>query len=227
MEGLIIIGIIIAIVIIRHLAVHGKLGDEIDTGLNDRIALNEIKADMTIQTGGVDNNMIQEMKNDNQNTNALKWETLNLMQNILTEIGCQPNKRNENELTVDYQGEKFLINTGGAYAQIWDLGWANIDVKDPNYEKMKTAANLCNFDFGPTIVFTTPNEDGVVWLHTKHEIALFPNIPQRNDYMRSVFDSFFDKKERMRGQFHFLINQQQQSPKHHRPVGFATSDDEN
>ena len=156
-----------------------------------------------------------------------KWDTLTLMESILTDLGCQPKKENEKELQVAYQGENFVINIGGPYAQIWDPAWAQINVNDPNFENMKTAANISNFDFGPSIVWTTPNEDGVVSLHSKRDILLCPQLEDNASYVRSVFDSFFEKKERMRGQFHFLINQQQQSSKPHRPVGFATSEDEN
>lgn len=156
-----------------------------------------------------------------------KWDTLTLMESILTDLGCQPKKENEKELQVAYQGENFVINIGGPYAQIWDPAWANISVKDPNFENMKTAANISNFDFGPSIVWSSPNEEGMVTLHSKRDILLSPQLKDNRDYVRSVLDSFFEKKERMRGQFHALINQQQQEPKPHRPVGFATSEDGN
>lgn len=226
MEGLIIIGIIVAMVIFRHLKINGKLGEEIDTGLNDRIRLTEIKTEMTQQTGGVDDKRIQELMDENNNLNTERWDTLNLMKNILTDLGCQPKKENEKELQVSYQGENFIINIGGPYAQIWDPGWASINVNDPNFEKMKTAANISNFDFGPSIVWTSPNEEGFVTLHSKKDIIVCPQIPDTISYVRSVLDSFFEKKERMRGQFHSLINQPQQSPKQHRPVGFATTNSE-
>lgn len=225
MEGLIIIGIIVAIIIFRHLKVNGNFGEEINTGLNDRIRLNEIKAEMTKQTGGVDDKRIQELMNDANNHNSERWDTFNLMKSILTDLGCQPKSEDEQELQVSYQGENFIINIGGPYAQIWDPAWAQINVNDPNFEKMKTAANISNFDFGPSIVWTTPNDDGVVSLHSKRDILICPHLQDNTDYVRSVLDSFFEKKERMRGQFHALINQQQQAPKNHRPVGFATSED--
>lgn len=218
MEFLIIIGIIVAIVIFRNLKIQGKLGEEIDTGLNERIRLNEIKMKMAQQNANSDNV-------NNQENNKMEREqpdTLGLMESILSELGCQPKKDEENALHVAYQGENFVIKTGGPYAQIWDPGWASINVNDPNFENMKVAANIANFDFGPTILYTSPNEEGLVWLHTKQDILVCSEIPDRNEYMRSVLNSFFEKKENMRGRLHSLINQQQQPPKQHRPVGFAT-----
>ena len=223
MEILIIIGIIVTFVIIRHLVIQGKVGEEISTGLDQRIRMNEVRAEMAQKTGDVDNKKFQEIM---ENTEMGKPDTLGLMESILTELGCQPQRDGESSLEVAYQGENFVINTGGLYAQIWDPGWASISVNDPNYEKMKTAANMSNFDFGPTIIYTSPNEDGMVWLHTKQDIVLFPTIPDRNEYVRAVFRSFFEKKEKMRGQFHSLITQQQQPAKPHRPVGFATESEE-
>ena len=155
-----------------------------------------------------------------------RWDTLKLMESVLKDLGCQPKKESEKELQVAYQGENFVINIGGPYAQIWDPGWANINVNDPNFENLKTAANISNFDFGPSIVWSEPTEEGFVYIHSKRDILLCPELKDITSYMRSVMDSFFEKKERMRGQFHALINQQQQSPKSHRPVGFATSEDD-
>lgn len=224
MEGIIIIGIIVAIVIWRHLAIQGKIGDEIDTGLNDRIRLNEIKSEMTQQAGEVDHKKVQEIMENGENKKPEKFDTLNLMESILSDMGCQPKKESDKELSVAYQGENFIINVGGPYAQIWDPSWAQISVNDPNFENMKTAANISNFDFGPSIIWTSPNEEGLVSLHTKREILLVPQLPDKTDYVRSVFDSFFEKKNNMRSKFNSLVNQPQQTPKLHRPVGFATED---
>ena len=170
-------------------------------------------------------NTMEKKGNVNDNTSE-QWDTFNLMESILTDLGCQTKKEDEKELLVAYQGENFIINIGGPYAQIWDPAWAQISVNDPHFEEMKAAVNLSNFDFGPSIVWTTPNEDGFVSLHSKRDILLCPQLQDKVSYMRSVLDSFFEKKERMRGQFHAWINQQQQSSKPHRPVGFATSEDE-
>lgn len=190
-----------------------------ESPLNQRIRINEMKMTETV-------NESNNAEGQNDKTSAEeKWDTLNLMENILTAIGCQPKKGNEKELLVAYQGENFVINIGGPYAQIWDPSWAQINVNDPNFENMKTAANISNFDFGPSIVWTSPNEDGFVSLHSKREILLSPQLQDSTAYVRSVLDSFFEKKDRMRGQLHALINQQQQSPKHNRPVGFVTTEE--
>ena len=189
--------------------------------IREKRNLMEVKSNEMKESTG--NNDVKGKNEDQQE----RWDTLNLMENILTDLGCQPKKENEKELLVAYQGENFVINIGGPYAQIWDPAWAQINVNDPNFEKMKMAANISNFEFGPSIVWTSPNEEGFVSLHSKRDILLCPQLQDNISYVRSVLDSFFEKKERLRGQLHALINQQQESPKPHRPVGFATSENEN
>ena len=228
-----IVVVLVIVGIIRGLVESRKEVEE--SPLDQRIRINEMKMADTAnesKTAEIVSRVMKENiennveKSEENNVSQERWDTLNLMESILTDLGCQPKKENEKELQVAYQGENFIINIGGPYAQIWDPAWANISVKDPNFENMKTAANISNFDFGPSIVWSSPNEDGMVTLHSKRDILLSPQLKDNRDYVRSVLDSFFEKKERMRGQFHVLINQQQEAPKPHRPVGFATTEDE-
>lgn len=245
-----IVVVLIIVGIIRGLIENRREAEE--APLNQRIRINEMRAMEAVNemqasgsaynvienkmeeenkkeksTDSMENNQPEEQPKENMEAKDFTEETLKMMQTILSELGCQPKKENEHELTVAYQGENFIVKTGGCYAQIWDPGWANISVNDPNFEKMKIAANISNFDFGPTILYTSPNEDGMVTLHSKREILLHPSLPDKNGYIKAVFDSFFEKKDSMRGQFQALITKQQQSSKPHRPVGFATSENEN
>lgn len=225
MEVFIIIGIIVFIAIgMKHLASRGKFGEELDCGLNERIRLNEIRAVWTQKTGGIENENDQENVNNMENSVEEKWDTFNIIETILAELGCQPKKENDRELKVSYQGENFVIKIGGPYAQIWDPCWSKMNVNDPNFENMKMAVNVSNFEFGPTIVWSGPNEDGSVWLHSKREILLCPQMDDNKSYITSVLDSFFETKDIMRIKFRSLISQEQQTPKPNRPVGFATEE---
>lgn len=234
-----IVVVLVIIGIIRGLVESRREAEE--SPLDQRIRLNEMK--MTHATNEmraseiaskVMNENIKGMENKEESTGENKervtadnekWDTLHLMESILKDLGCQPKKENDKELQVAYQGENFIINIGGPYAQIWDPAWAQINEKDPNFENMKAAANISNFDFGPSIVWTSPNEDGFVSIHSKRDILLCPQLQDNTSYVRSVLDSFFEKKERMRFQLHSLVTQQQEAPKPHRPVGFATSEE--
>ena len=109
---------------------------------------------------------------------------------------------------------------GGRYARIWDPMWAGIKGDDPDMPKIKEAVNATNFNFGPTVVMTAPDEDGDIGLHRRRDIMLHPSCPDNVPFIKAVLDSFFDTKENVRR--HFLqINTQQQEKKPRRPVGFT------
>lgn len=83
--------------------------------------------------------------------------------------------------------------------------------------------NVANYNFGPTVVLTAPDEKGVIGFHSRRDILLHPQIPQKDEYVRAVLYSFFKTKENIRSQYQQLVESQAQTQSHRRPVGFATS----
>lgn len=140
----------------------------------------------------------------------------------LTELGCQPEIYKDGTVGVSYQGENFHLEFGGRYARIWDPMWAGINGDDPDLPKIKEAVNATNFNFGPTVVMTAPDEDGDIGLHSRRDIMLHPSCPDNVPFIKAVLDSFFDTKEYVRRHFQ-QINSQQQEKKPRRPVGFTTN----
>ena len=140
----------------------------------------------------------------------------------LTELGCQPEIYKDGSVGVSYQGENFHLEFGGRYARIWGPMWAGIKGDDPDLPKIKEAVNATNFNFGPTVVMTAPDEDGDIGLHSRRDIMLHPSCPDNVPFIKAVLDSFFDTKEHVRRHFQ-QINSQQQEKKPRRPVGFTTN----
>lgn len=128
-------------------------------------------------------------------------DTARLMFNALSEIGCQPEKDNDGSINVQYQGENFHIDFGGMYARVWDPMWAGIKANDPNLPQIREAVNAANFNFGPTIVLTSPDENGIIGFHTRRDIMLHPLCPDNAAYVKAVLDSFFEAKEQVKGNF--------------------------
>lgn len=128
-------------------------------------------------------------------------DTARLMFNALSEIGCQPEKDNDGSINVQYQGENFHIDFGGMYARVWDPMWAGIKANDPNLPQIREAVNAANFNFGPTIVLSSPDEDGIIGFHTRRDIMLHPLCPDNAPYVKAVLDSFFEAKEQLKGNF--------------------------
>ena len=149
-------------------------------------------------------------------------DTARLMFNVLSEIGCQPEKDNDGSINVQYQGENFHIDFGGMYARVWDPMWAGIKANDPNLPQIREAVNAANFNFGPTIVLSSPDEDGIIGFHTRRDIMLHPLCPDNAPYVKADLDSFFEAKEQVKGNFQETKASQDKIIKKRRPIGFNT-----
>ena len=134
--------------------------------------------------------------------------TRNIMLNILRTIGCQPEIDDEGRIMVPYQGENFQILCGGAYARIWDPGWAQIAADNPYLPVMREANNYTNHNSGPTVVISDPDEQGMRYIHTKADVMLHPLCPENDQYVHAILNSFFPIKETMHYKFMELKSRQ-------------------
>lgn len=173
--------------------------------------------------------VVAEMYNDknneemNQENEASKPDTIGLMFKTLKQLGCQPVKNDDDTLSVSYQGENFHMTFGGMYALVWDPMWASVKADDPELPKIREAVNAANFNFGPTVVLTYPDKEGVIVFHSRRDIMLHPACPDNVPYVKAVLDSFFDAKEEVRNKYQQLNVQQMEAQKNRRPVGFTTT----
>lgn len=165
----------------------------------------------------------ESMCNEETTETHKEPDTLGLMFMTLSNLGCQPTKNDDGTLSVSYQGENFHMEFGGMYARVWDPMWAGVKADDPDLPKIREAVNAANFSFGPTVVLTAPNEDGVIGFHSRRDIMLHPACPDNVPFVKAVLDSFFDTKEQVRSSFQQISSQQQQGKKPRRPVGFTQS----
>ena len=161
----------------------------------------------------------QHMENQKEQNQP---DTLDLMFKTLNNLGCQPTKNDDGTLTVSYQGENFHMEFGGMYARVWDPMWAGIKADDPDMPKIREAVNATNFNFGPTVVLTAPDDEGGVGFHSRRDIMLHPACPDNEPFVKAVLDSFFDAKEQVRSNFQQINAEQMEMKKKRRPIGFAT-----
>lgn len=159
---------------------------------------------------------------DNENR-EIKPDTIGLMYNTLNALGCQPVKNGDGSLSVSYQGENFHMEFGGMYCRVWDPMWSGIKADDPDLPQVKEAVNAANFSFGPTVVMTAPDENGVIGFHSRRDIMLHPACPDNVPFVKAVLDSFFDAKEQVRQSYQQLNAQQMEAQKKRRPIGFTTN----
>ena len=153
-------------------------------------------------------------------------DTLGLMFRTLSNLGCQPTKNEDGTLSVSHQGESFHMEFGGMYARVWDPMWAGVKADDPDMPKIREAVNAANFNFGPTVVLTTPNEEGVIGFHSRRDIMLHPACPDNVPFVKAVLDSFFDAKEQVRSNYQQINAKQMEAKKNRRPIGFTTNTQE-
>ena len=165
----------------------------------------------------------EESPNKNE---VKKPDTLGLMFKTLSNLGCQPTANEDGTISVQYQGENFHMEFGGMYARVWDPMWAGVKADDPDMPKIREAVNAVNYNFGPTVVLTAPNEDGVIGFHSRRDIMLHPACPDNEPFVKAVLDSFFDAKEQVRNSFQQINAKQMEAQKNRRPVGFTTNNQE-
>ncbi len=158
-----------------------------------------------------------------QEKESVEPDTLGLMFTTLSNLGCQPTKNDDGTLSVQYQGENFHIEFGGMYARIWDPMWSVIKADDPDLPQVREAVNAANFNFGPTVVLTAPNDEGVIGFHSRRDIMLHPACPDNVPFVKAVLDSFFDAKENVRQNYQQLNVRQMESQKKRRPIGFTAN----
>ena len=162
----------------------------------------------------------EEMKQDNGTPTP---DTQRLMFDTLSRLGCQPTANDDGTISVQYQGENFHMEFGGMYAHVWDPMWAGIKADDPELLKVREAINAANYNFGPTVVLTSPDEEGVIGFHSRRDILLHPACPDNVPYVKAVLDSFFDAKEQVRSNYQQINAKQMERQKNRRPVGFTTT----
>lgn len=162
----------------------------------------------------------EQMKQDNDTP---KPDTQRLMFNTLSQLGCQPTANDDGTISVQYQGENFHMEFGGMYARVWDPMWAGIKADDLELPKVREAINAANYNFGPTVVLTAPDEEGVIGFHSRRDIMLHPACPDNVPFVKAVLDSFFDAKEQVRSNFQQINAKQMEQQKNRRPVGFTTT----
>lgn len=165
----------------------------------------------------------ESMKEDRNDNESQEPDTLGLMFKTLSNLGCQPKKNDDGTLSVSYQGENFHMEFGGMYARVWDPMWAGVKADDPDMPKIREAVNAVNFNFGPTVVMTAPNDDGIIGFHSRRDIMLHPACPDNVPFVKAVLDSFFDAKEQVRNNYQKINACQMEEQKNRRPVGFATN----
>lgn len=127
--------------------------------------------------------------------------TLSLMMLTLRQIGCQPEIEDGSDnrvILVKYQGETFRIIINGFFVRVWDPAYISINKLDTNLPLVVDAVNTTNYDFGPTVVLSDPDENGDIFLHSRMDFVMEESLVNKEDYLTAILTSFFDTKKSLR-----------------------------
>ena len=130
---------------------------------------------------------------------------LEMMKQVLENIGCRPQISEDNQLYVAFQGENFLINVDEKWINVLDPQWTSIDEDSPMVPALKEIINLVNFDAGPTVLFCPPNEEGKIAVMSRYDLPFVKDIPDKEGYITFILESFFTKKQKIFWEYENVI----------------------
>lgn len=157
---------------------------------------------------------------------SAQTNTFLLMYEALCNLGCQPIVNADNTISVSCQGENFMMEFYGMYVRIWDLPWSQLKANNPALPDLMEAVNAANFNFGPTIVMTKPDDEGTICILSRRDIMLHPACPENTLYIQAVLDSFFSAKEEFFKEFHNAIYGKTGQQEARNPFGFAPAEED-
>lgn len=142
-------------------------------------------------------------------------QTRNLLIKTLTDIGCQPEINEDNNVEFKYQGEEFKIDASNDNSIIWiyDFAWTGIETNNANAVFLKQAINKANENSAITNLYTINEKKGFIAAHCQIMIYFAYNIPNYREYLKSILDSFFMAHQRVRDEFTNLAKIQEQKEK--------------
>lgn len=113
----------------------------------------------------------------------------------LTEIGCQYEIDEDNEINFAYQGEYFVVRASNdsQYIQIYDMRWMHVELYDiDEFAMLKKAINESNIKNSVVTVYTINESGNTVDVHSKSVIYFDPVIPDVVDYLRIELAEYFN-----------------------------------
>lgn len=141
----------------------------------------------------------------------------------LSQLGCRPAVNYDGTLSLQCQGENFRIEFRGMSARISLPMWAGIKADDPELPQIREAVNATNFNFGPTVVLTAPNDKGVIDIHCHRDIMLHPAPSDNKSLIKAALVTFFNTKEKVCDNLRQIKAKQMKASKTYHPKALLTS----
>lgn len=136
-----------------------------------------------------------EPKNDEVNITNMD-ETISTRQlalNIIENIGSSPQYTEEGRIQFEYQGVIFLMEAANDCMFVnliwpWCHSFSKFDIDE--FARVRQVVNEVNLRESVSVVYTITDSDDVA-LHIKKHFLLVPQIPEVEEYLKLILNSFF------------------------------------
>ena len=136
-----------------------------------------------------------EPKNNEVNVKLME-ETISTRQlalNIIENIGSSPQYTEEGRIQFEYQGIVFLMEAVNDCLFVnliwpWCHSFSKFDIDE--FARVRQVVNEVNLRESVSVVYTITDSDDVA-LHIKKHFLLVPQIPEVEEYLKLILNSFF------------------------------------
>lgn len=120
-----------------------------------------------------------------------------LVQEVLGQIGCQPEVNDADQIVFMFQGTRFFIDAdnNSPFIQIFETWWASIGLTNPDAEKLKIAVNEINANSFPTVLYSVDEEKKLIGVHCRLRTLFTEDIPHLDELLRALLMSFFQANQ--------------------------------
>ncbi len=139
---------------------------------------------------------IEPEPKDNEVNVKLMEETVSTRQlalNIIENIGSSPQYTEEGRIQFEYQGVIFLMEATNDCLFVnliwpWCHSFSKFDIDE--FARVRQVVNEVNLRESVSVVYTITDSDDVA-LHIKKHFLLVPQIPEVEEYLKLILNSFF------------------------------------
>ena len=140
--------------------------------------------------------VVTETSENNQIAENVMEETISTRQlalKTIENIGSKPEYTEEGRIQFDYQGITFLIEATNDCAFVnliwpWCYSFSKFDIDE--YARVQKVVNDINAR-GVVSVFYGETDSDDVAIHIRKNFLFVPQIPELEDYLKLILDSFF------------------------------------
>ena len=140
--------------------------------------------------------VVTETSENNQVAETVMEETISTRQlalNTIEKIGCEPQYTEEGRIQFEYQGVVFLMETADDCAFVnliwpWCHSFSKFDIDE--FARVRQVVNDINLQDVVSVVYTISDSDDVA-LHIRKHFLLITQIPQLEEYLKMILNSFF------------------------------------